>query len=109
MIISLMDLGGGVQMSPLSEDIRHHETHSKLVGQTEPEEIATVELELDAIVVPASRPARNLEDAITLARRAGCWLLILCSRRVAVPALGGSSSNGRSPRRSWSTCRRIFA
>ena len=69
-------------MSPLAEDIRQHETHSALVGQTEPEEIATVELDLDAIIVPASRPAPHLDHAVTLARRAGCWLVVLCSRRV---------------------------
>jgi hypothetical protein len=36
---------------------------------------------LDAIVVPASRPAHNLEHAITLARAARCGLVILCSRQ----------------------------
>jgi hypothetical protein len=41
-------------------------------------------LTLDAIVVPASRPAGHLEQAITLARAAHCALLILCSRH-AVP------------------------
>jgi glycosyltransferase involved in cell wall biosynthesis len=35
---------------------------------------------LDAIVVPASRPAYNLDHAITLARAAHCHLVILCSR-----------------------------
>lgn len=40
---------------------------------------------LDAIIVPSSRPAQNLEQAITLARAARCTLLILSSRR-ATPA-----------------------
>ncbi len=35
---------------------------------------------LDTIVVPAARPAHNLEHAITLARAARCHLVILCSR-----------------------------
>ena len=39
-------------------------------------------LTLDAIIVPASRPARNLEQAITLARAPHCALLILCSHQV---------------------------
>jgi hypothetical protein len=35
---------------------------------------------LDAIVVPASRPAANLDHAVTLARAAHCRLIVLCSR-----------------------------
>jgi hypothetical protein len=67
-------------VSPLSEDLRQHDTHSALVGQTEPEDLATGKLDLDAIIVPASRPAPHLDHAVSLARRAGCWLVILCSR-----------------------------
>jgi hypothetical protein len=36
---------------------------------------------LDAVIVPASRPAWNLDQAITLARASHCALLILCSQR----------------------------
>ena len=55
-------------------------------------------LALDAIIVPASRPAQNLEQAITLARAADCALLILCSQKLE-PAevhqlLGERSFNG---------------
>ena len=36
---------------------------------------------MDAVIVPASRPAWNLDQAITLARASHCALLILCSHR----------------------------
>jgi hypothetical protein len=61
--------------------IRHLGTHRKLVSQTE-RLVPETTLVLDAIVVPASRPAQNLEHAITLARALDCRLLILCSHRV---------------------------
>ena len=69
------------EMSELAECIRQLGTHRKLVSQTEQRELDTG-LTLDAIIVPASRPARNLEQAITLARATHCTLLILCSRHV---------------------------
>jgi hypothetical protein len=68
-------------MGELSETIRQLPTHRKLVSQTEHTELDAI-LPLDAIIVPASRPARNLEQAVTLARAIGCALLILCSRDV---------------------------
>jgi hypothetical protein len=71
-------------MTELTGSVRQLGTHRKLVSRTEQRELATG-LELDAIIVPASRPAQNLEQAIALARVARCTLLILCSRR-AVPA-----------------------
>ena len=69
------------EASELAEPIRQLDSHGKLVSQAEPRELDTG-LTLDAIIVPASRPANNLEQAITLARAMGCTLLILCSRRV---------------------------
>jgi hypothetical protein len=68
-------------MSELAGSVRQLGTHCKLVSQTEQRELGT-ELKLDAIVVPASRPAQNLEHAIDLAWAMHCTLLILCSRRV---------------------------
>lgn len=68
-------------MSELPESIRQHDTHRKLVSQTEHWEPGG-RLTLDAVIVPASRPARHLEQAITLARAARCALVILCSREV---------------------------
>jgi len=69
------------ETSGLADPIRQLDSHGKLVSQAEQGELDT-ELTLDAIIVPASRPANNLEQAITLARAMGCALLILCSRRV---------------------------
>jgi hypothetical protein len=69
-------------MSRLSGDIRQHGTHNVLVGQAGRQNVPLIEQTLDAIIVPASRPAGNLDQAITLARAAGCVLLILCSHHL---------------------------
>jgi hypothetical protein len=71
-------------LNGLPEHIRQLSTHRKLISQTEQQEF-DAKLALDAIIVPASRPAQNLEHAVTLARAAQCALLILCSQR-AEPA-----------------------
>jgi len=71
----------GFDVSELAGSVRQLGTHCKLVSQMEQRELGT-ELKLDAIIVPASRPAQNLKQAITLARAMHCTLLILCSRRV---------------------------
>ena len=68
-------------MSELARSVHQLDTHWKLVSQTEQREL-DIEVKLDAIIVPASRPAENLEEAITLAQAMQCTLLILCSRRV---------------------------
>jgi hypothetical protein len=67
-------------MNPSSQDIRQYPTHSTLFGQSGPQDTPHVRLDLDAIIVPASRPASHLDHAVTLARFADCWLLILCSQ-----------------------------
>jgi hypothetical protein len=69
------------EMRERGEAIRHLGTHRKLVSQTEQLAPDTM-LTPDAIIVPASRPAENLEQAITLARALRCTLLILCSHQV---------------------------
>jgi len=69
-------------MSPFAESIRQHNTHSTLTPMAGPRETPSASLGLDAIVVPASRPAAHLDHAVTLARAAGCWLLVLCSGRL---------------------------
>jgi len=71
----------GSDMTELPGSVRQLGTHRNLVSQAEQREPGA-ELELDAIIVPASRPAQNLEHAIGLARAMSCPLLILCSRRV---------------------------
>lgn len=61
--------------------IGQHASHTQLIGLGDPDPTGCEESPaLDAIVVPASRPAHNLEQAITLARAIGCHLIILCSR-----------------------------
>lgn len=61
-------------------DIRQYATHDQYVGHGKPPATSQDERRLDAIVVPASRGAANLDCAISLARAAQCQLLILCSR-----------------------------
>lgn len=68
-------------MTQSPEGIRQHVTHRMLTPRTGPHNAPSARLKLDAIVVPASRPAAHLDHAVTLARAAGCWLLILCSKR----------------------------
>jgi hypothetical protein len=56
-------------------------SHEQLLGRAAPGRIVTRErLPLSAIVVPAARPAVNLDHSITLARAAQCQLVILCSK-----------------------------
>jgi hypothetical protein len=64
--------------------IRQLPTHGGLVNRPE-QWRAEATLPLDAVIVPASRPAWNLDQAITLARASHCALLILCSH-LAKPA-----------------------
>ena len=64
--------------------IRQLGTHRRLISGTEHREI-NAPLALDAVVVPASRPAQNIDLAVTLARAARSALLVLCSYQT-VPA-----------------------
>ena len=91
-------------MSELAESVHQLGTHCKLVSQTEQRELDT-ELKLDAIIVPASRPAQNLEQAITLAQAMRCTLLILCSRRVSAAEVQRvARATVIHTMRSWSAC-----
>ena len=56
---------------------RQFQTHLQLLGRTN----ARLRTSLDAIIVPASRPAVNLDHAVTLARAVKCQLVVLCSLR----------------------------
>src|SRR5215831_2325877 len=58
--------------------IRQYQTH-RLLTETGPQPALHDGLKLDAIVVPATRLAPNLDYAVMLARDIGCWLVILCS------------------------------
>jgi hypothetical protein len=62
--------------------IRQHDTHSDLAKQGEPGSPPTDAVGLDAIIVPATRPAAYLDHAVTLARAAQCSLVILCSQHL---------------------------
>jgi TIR domain len=66
----------------LGKGIRFHDTHSALSEQAHSDIEPLAHLDLDAIIVPGSRPAGSLDHAITLARAGNCWLLILCSQQL---------------------------
>jgi hypothetical protein len=60
--------------------IRQHATHEQLIGHAKHDPAAADDCPaLDAIVVPASRLAHNLDHAITLARAVKSHLVVLCS------------------------------
>jgi len=61
-------------------DVRQYDTHGELIGRDDPSTGHAPARALDAIIVPASRPAVNLDHAITLARAAHSRLVVLCSR-----------------------------
>jgi hypothetical protein len=78
--------------------VRQHNTHEELVGWAESPVTPFSGRTLDAIIVPASRPAWHLDHAVTLAQAADCWLVILCSRQARtddVNQLLASRSFGR--------------
>lgn len=60
--------------------IRQHETHRHLAGRVLPA-LSRRWTALDAIIVPASRPAPNLEHALALARAMNSRLVVFCSRQ----------------------------
>jgi hypothetical protein len=69
-------------MSEYAAGIRHYNTHRELTARAEPVTPQINVLRLDAIIVPATRPAPYLDHAVTLARAAQCSLLILCSQHL---------------------------
>lgn len=72
--------------SPEGDHVRHRASHRHLLqdfsGQEAPQE--SPRTRLDALVVPAARPAQVLEHAIRLASSTGTHLLVLCSRQARV-------------------------
>jgi hypothetical protein len=72
------------EMSEHTDTVRQLATHGDLVRRTEQWRLGA-RLPLDAVIVPASRPAYNLDQAITVARASHCALLILSSHK-AKPA-----------------------
>jgi len=65
---------------PGETDVRQLPTHSPLVtAPGVPGSPAFPPSTLDAIIVPASRPAESLSTAAALAKAIGCHLVVLCS------------------------------
>jgi hypothetical protein len=67
--------------------VRQYTTHGDLLGR--PRSWRTSGPPLDAIIVPASRDAANLDHAAELARAAGCRLVVLCSLDAKGAAVAG--------------------
>lgn len=68
----MTDLGG--------ESVLQYPTHADLVESSCPPALSAG-AGLDAIIVPAARPARNLQTAVTLAKETDARLVVLCSFR----------------------------
>jgi hypothetical protein len=66
-------------VSRLWSNLRQYGTHRELVGPPRPSAVRASGVAPDAIVVPSSRPAENLEHGIELARAVGSQLVVLCS------------------------------
>ena len=69
--------GRALRLGGPPREVRQFPTHMGLLANTS----ARARAALDAIVVPASRPAVNLDHAIMLARKLRCQLVVLCSLR----------------------------
>lgn len=68
-------------MTDLGEsDVCQLPTHKEIIGLAEtPAPVVRPESALDAIVVPASRPAESLTTVVDVAAEIGCRLVVLCS------------------------------
>lgn len=60
--------------------VRQSTSHRQLLGRAAPAVVPREAKSLSAIIVPAARPAANLDHAITLARAVLCHLVIICSK-----------------------------
>jgi hypothetical protein len=75
--------------------VRQYETHRQLAGRARPGSRRFGRADPDAIIVPASRTAENLDEAVTLAKAAECWLIVLCSRETRATEVGQLFSDKR--------------
>jgi glycosyltransferase involved in cell wall biosynthesis len=73
--VAISNPGKGVCTKQPSRDAPQYQTHLQLLTRIS----ARRQASLDAIIVPASRPATNLDQAVTLARGLNCHLVVLCS------------------------------
>src|ERR1700677_31251 len=69
-------------MGSSADGVKQHGTHNVLTARTQPQDAPFLRQDLDAIIVPASRPAEHLDHAVMLARAADCWLVVLCSKHL---------------------------
>jgi hypothetical protein len=76
-------------------NIRQYETHRQFAGRARPGSWRFGRADLDAIIVPASRTADNLQHAVSLAQVAECWLVVLCSRETRATDVGQLFSDMR--------------
>jgi hypothetical protein len=68
----------------MSRQIRHGQSHAGLLRDGSAPVAASANTRLDAIVVPAARPAFALQDVISLSAALSVPLVILCSRQAQV-------------------------
>lgn len=69
------------------DSVLQYSTHAELVESSCPP-VPSAGTGLDAIIVPAARPARNLRTAVNLAKDTGARLIVLCSFRTHVDDVG---------------------
>ena len=81
----MTDSGGGRALQPASHQ---YATHAGLIGPSRPP-APSAGAGLDAIIVPAARPAKNLQTAVGLAAETGARLIVLCSLRADTDEVRG--------------------
>jgi hypothetical protein len=62
------------------DSVLQYPTHAELIESSHPS-APSAGTSLDAIIVPAARPAENLKTAVELAKETGARLVVLCSFR----------------------------
>ena len=62
------------------DSVLQYPTHAELIESSRPS-APSAGTSLDAIIVPAARPAENLKTAVELAKETGARLVVLCSFR----------------------------
>src|SRR5690242_15316445 len=68
----------------MSRQLTHGPSHESLLRDVSAAATPVARSRLDAIVVPAARPASALQDVITLSATLSVPLVILCSRQAQV-------------------------
>ncbi|MEU4193141.1 hypothetical protein AB0E69_14675 [Kribbella sp. NPDC026611] len=68
----------------MSRAIKHGPSHASLLRDVSATNVSPARSKLDAIVVPAGRPASALQEVITLSANLGVPLVVLCSLQAQV-------------------------